>query len=171
VQIYYFFLRNKDVFGILVIFALICVHRNIFQMESKLIELAKLATRTSYSPYSNFKVGAAVLMSDGNIFTGSNQENAAYSACLCAERVALLYACANANDSYPVSMAIAAFKDGDFTEEIITPCGECCQVLVEMEKRFSHNITIYLYGKNETKTIKSAKELLPLAFKLSTPKL
>ena len=165
-QIYYFFLRNKDVFGILVIFALICVHRNIFQMESKLIELAKLATRTSYSPYSNFKVGAAVLMSDGNIFTGSNQENAAYSACLCAERVALLYACANANDAYPISMAIAAYKDGDFTEEIITPCGECCQVLVEMEKRFSHNITIYLYGKKETKTIKSAKELLPLAFEL-----
>jgi cytidine deaminase len=135
-------------------------------MESKLIELAKQATSTSYSPYSNFKVGAAVLMSDGNIFTGSNQENAAYSACLCAERVALLYACANAGDSYPISMAIAAYQNGDFTENVITPCGECCQVLIEMEKRFSHDITIYLYGKNETKTIKSAKELLPLAFQL-----
>lgn len=135
-------------------------------MESELIELAKQATRTSYSPYSNFKVGAAVLMSDGRIFTGSNQENAAYSACLCAERVALLYACANANNAYPVSMAIAAYKDGDFTEETITPCGECCQVLVEMEKRFGHNIKIYLYGKKETKTLESAKELLPFAFKL-----
>lgn len=135
-------------------------------MESKLIELAKQATSTSYSPYSNFKVGAAVLMSDGKIFTGSNQENAAYSACLCAERVALLYACANAGDSYPISMAIAAYQNGDFTENVITPCGECCQVLIEMEKRFSHDITIYLYGKNETKTIKSAKELLPLAFEL-----
>ena len=135
-------------------------------MESKLIELAKQATSTSYSPYSNFKVGAAVLMSDGNIFTGSNQENAAYSACLCAERVALLYACANAGDSYPISMAIAAYQNGDFTENVITPCGECCQVLIEMEKRFSHDITIYLYGKNETKTIKSAKELLPLTFEL-----
>lgn len=138
-------------------------------MESKLIELAKQATRTSYSPYSNFKVGASVLMSDGKIFTGSNQENAAYSACLCAERVALLYACANANGAYPISMAIAAYKDGDFTEDIITPCGECCQVLVEMEKRFGHKITIYLYGKKETKMIKSAMELLPLAFELGIP--
>lgn len=135
-------------------------------MDTELIELAKNATKTSYSPYSNFKVGAAVRMANGKVFTGSNQENAAYSACLCAERVALLYACANVGDSYPVSIAIAAYQNGDFTENIITPCGECCQVLIEMEKRFSHNITIYLYGKNETKIIKSAKDLLPLAFEL-----
>ena len=105
-------------------------------------------------------------MANGKVFTGSNQENAAYSACLCAERVALLYACANAGDSYPVSIAIAAYQNGDFTENIITPCGECCQVLIEMEKRFGHEITIYLYGKKETKIIKSAKDLLPLAFEL-----
>lgn len=135
-------------------------------MDTELIELAKNATKTSYSPYSNFKVGAAVRMANGKVFTGSNQENAAYSACLCAERVALLYACANAGDSYPVSIAIAAYQNGDFTENIITPCGECCQVLIEMEKRFGHEITIYLYGKKETKIIKSAKDLLPLAFEL-----
>ncbi len=135
-------------------------------MDTELIELAKNATKTSYSPYSNFKVGAAVRMANGKVFTGSNQENAAYSACLCAERVALLYACANAGDSYPVSIAIAAYQNGDFTENIITPCGECCQVLIEMEKRFGSEITIYLYGKNETKIIKSAKDLLPLAFEL-----
>lgn len=136
-------------------------------MESKLIELAKQATSTSYSPYSNFKVGAAVLMSDGKIFTGSNQENAAYSACLCAERVALLYACANAGDSYPISMAIAAYQNGDFTENVITPCGECCQVLIEMEKRFSTKIKLYLIGRNEVKALESASELLPYAFQLN----
>ena len=135
-------------------------------MDLELIEKAKQATSTSYSPYSNFKVGAAVRMADGRIFTGSNQENAAYSACLCAERVALLYACANAGDSYPMGIAIAAYQNGDFTENVITPCGECCQVLVEMEKRFGHKITIYLYGKKETKKLESAKELLPYAFKL-----
>ena len=135
-------------------------------MDLELIEKAKQATATSYSPYSNFKVGAAVRMADGRIFTGSNQENSAYSACLCAERVALLYACANAGDSYPISIAIAAFQNGDFTTNIITPCGECCQVLVEMEKRFGHNITIYLYGRNEVKKLESAKELLPFAFEL-----
>lgn len=135
-------------------------------MDLELIEKAKLATSTSYSPYSNFKVGAAVRMADGRIFTGSNQENAAYSACLCAERVALLYACANAEGSYPESIAIAAHQNGNFTENIITPCGECCQVLMEMEKRFGHNITIYLYGNKETKKLESAKELLPYAFNL-----
>ena len=135
-------------------------------MDTELIELAKNATKTSYSPYSNFKVGAAVRMANGKVFTGSNQENAAYSACLCAERVALLYACANAGDSYPVSIAIAAYQNGDFTENIITPCGECCQVLIEMEKRFGHEITIYLYGKKETKILRSAALLLPYAFEL-----
>ena len=135
-------------------------------MDTELIELAKNATKTSYSPYSNFKVGAAVRMANGKVFTGSNQENAAYSACLCAERVALLYACANAGDSYPVSIAIAAYQNGDFTENIITPCGECCQVLIEIEKRFGHEITIYLYGKKETKILRSAALLLPYAFEL-----
>lgn len=136
-------------------------------MDLELIEKAKQATSTSYSPYSNFKVGAAVRMADGRIFTGSNQENAAYSACLCAERVALLYACANAGDSHPVSIAIAAVQNGDFIENIITPCGECCQVLVEMEKRFSTKIKLYLIGRNEVKTLESASELLPYAFHLN----
>ena len=135
-------------------------------MDLELIEKAKQATITSYSPYSHFKVGAAVRMADGRIYTGSNQENAAYSACLCAERVALLYACANAGDSYPQSIAIAAYQNGDFTENVITPCGECCQVLIEMEKRFGHKITIYLYGKKETKILRSAALLLPYAFEL-----
>ena len=133
-------------------------------MDLELIEKAKQATSTSYSPYSNFKVGAAVRMADGRIFTGSNQENAAYSACLCAERVALLYACANAEGSYPESIAIAAFQNGDFIENIITPCGECCQVLVEMEKRFGHPIAVCLYGKQETKVLASASLLLPYRF-------
>lgn len=135
-------------------------------MDKELIEKAKTATKTSYSPYSNFKVGAAVRMSDGRIFTGSNQENAAYGSCICAERVALLYACANADNAHPVSMAIAAFTNGDFTENFITPCGECRQVLAEMEVRFSTKIKLYLYGKKEVKTIESASELLPYSFSL-----
>ena len=135
--------------------------------NSELVLIAKESLKNSYSPYSNFKVGAAVRMADGRIFTGSNQENAAYSACLCAERVALLYACANAGDSHPVSIAIAAVQNGDFIENIITPCGECCQVLVEMEKRFSTKIKLYLIGRNEVKTLESASELLPYAFHLN----
>lgn len=130
----------------------------------QLVEIAKQAVQTAYAPYSTFKVGAAVRMSDGRIYTGSNQENAAYSACLCAERVALLYACANAGDAHPISMAIAAYKDGDFTENVITPCGECCQVLAEMEKRFSTKIVLYLCSKNQIKVLDGAAELLPYKF-------
>jgi cytidine deaminase len=78
--------------------------------------------------------------------------------------VALLYATANAGNSYPISIAIAAQQNGDFTENVITPCGECCQVLIEMEKRFSTKIKLYLIGRNEVKTLESASELLPYAF-------
>ena len=134
------------------------------EIESALIDAAKNACSTAYAPYSNFKVGAAVLMADGRVFCGSNQENAAYSACLCAERVALLYACANAHNSYPIAIAIAAWKNGNFLETPITPCGECCQVMVEMEKRFGHPIAVCLYGKQETKVLESAKLLLPYSF-------
>ena len=130
----------------------------------KLVNLAKEATQTAYAPYSHFQVGAAVLMADGRIFCGSNQENAAYSACLCAERVALLYACAHAGNSYPICIAIAAYTKGDFLNDYITPCGECCQVLVEMEKRFGHSIAVCLYGKQETKVLASASLLLPYSF-------
>jgi cytidine deaminase len=134
------------------------------EIESALIVTAKNACSTAYAPYSNFKVGAAVLMADGRVFCGSNQENAAYSACLCAERVALLYACANANNSYPIAIAIAAWKNGDFIETPITPCGECCQVLIEMQARFKHTIKVLLYGKQETRVLKSASLLLPYSF-------
>jgi cytidine deaminase len=134
------------------------------EIESALIDTAKNACSTAYAPYSNFKVGAAVLMADGRVFCGSNQENAAYSACLCAERVTLLYACANANNSYPIAIAIAAWKNGDFIETPITPCGECCQVLIEMQARFKHTIKVLLYGKQETKVLKSASLLLPYSF-------
>lgn len=134
------------------------------EADVALIEAAKCACSTAYAPYSHFQVGAAVLMADGRVFCGSNQENAAYSACLCAERVALLYACANANHSYPVAIAIAAWKNGSFLETPITPCGECCQVLIEMEKRFGHPIAVCLYGKQETKVLESASLLLPYSF-------
>lgn len=140
------------------------LHTSLTPAYQNLVSMAQKATQTAYAPYSLFKVGAAVLMADGRIFCGSNQENAAYSACLCAERVALLYACANANNSYPIAIAIAACKNGDFIHTPITPCGECCQVLIEMEARFGHPIAVCLYGKQETKVLASASLLLPYRF-------
>lgn len=132
--------------------------------RKELVEKAKSAALKAYAPYSNFRVGAAVLMSDGKIYTGSNQENAAYGECICAERVSLLYATANNPDIAPKAMAIAAFNNSSFTEQIISPCGSCRQVLAEMEKRYNSPIELILYSTNSFVLVQSASDLLPLSF-------
>ncbi|MGL4806749.1 MAG: cytidine deaminase family protein, partial [Bacteroidales bacterium] len=89
------------------------------EVEKKLVELAQEATKRAYAPYSKFQVGAAVLLENGEILTGTNQENAAYPSGLCAERTTLFYA----NSQYPdvacEILAIAAFTDGDFLSEVL----------------------------------------------------
>lgn len=130
----------------------------------KLIRLAKEMTSNSYAPYSGFNVGAAVLLSDGTVVTGANQENAAYGECVCAERVALLYATANYKDTAPVAIAIAAFTNGCFTDESIKPCGSCRQVLLEAEHRYGSDIKILMYGEKETLMAESVKDLMPMSF-------
>ena len=130
----------------------------------KLIENAKNATLTSYAPYSHFNVGAAILLADGTIVNGSNQENAAYPSGLCAERTALFYA----NAQYPsvavAAIVIAAAKDGVFTLDPCTPCGSCRQVLLEVENRFGNNVRVIMYGERRIFEVESIKSLLPLSF-------
>lgn len=129
-----------------------------------LIEEAKKATLTAYAPYSNFHVGAAVLLEDGTIVTGSNQENAAYPSGLCAERTAIFYA----NAHYPTlavkAIAIAAYNKGEFTKDICSPCGSCRQVLVEVENRYNSPIEIIMYGEDHIYEVSSIRDLLPLSF-------
>ena len=130
-----------------------------------LIEQAKQACERSYAPYSKFSVGAAVLLENGEIVQGNNQENAAYPAGICAERCALFYA----NAIYPKVpvkvMAISAKKeDGKFTEYPITPCGVCRQVLLESEHRYGVPLRLLLYGENSIYVLSSASSLLPLRF-------
>lgn len=134
---------------------------------ASLVERAKEMTKKSYAPYSHFQVGAAVLLSDGIIITGANQENAAYGDSICAERVALLYATANYPDVAPVAIAIAAYTNGRFTSECVTPCGSCCQVLSEMRKRFGSEIKIVMYGTEEVIVASQVQDLLPLQFNSS----
>jgi|SRR5690554_4094646 len=133
-------------------------------IEKKLIDAAKHATEKSYAPYSNFKVGSALLLENGEIITGNNQENAAYPSGLCAERVATFYA----NSVYPnekvVAIAIAAWSNGEFTKDVITPCGSCRQVLLETENRFNSSLRILMYAQNSVYVVKSIKDLLPLHF-------
>ncbi|MDR1544737.1 MAG: cytidine deaminase [Prevotellaceae bacterium] len=129
-----------------------------------LIEKAKEQTEKSYSPYSKFAVGAAVLLDNGEIFAGSNQENAAYPSGLCAERVTMFYANAQRPDNKPVAIAIAAKNADSFLTNPITPCGACRQALLETELRYGAKITVYLVGTEEIYCLKSIISLLPLAF-------
>ncbi|MBO4371233.1 MAG: cytidine deaminase [Paludibacteraceae bacterium] len=131
--------------------------------DISLIEEAVKATAKSYAPYSNFHVGAAVLMADGTVYSAANQENSAYPASVCAERVTLLYATAN-SASYPVAIAIAAKTGGSQTTNVVSPCGECRQVLREMELRYKHNIRILMCGKSSVMVADSAADLLPCDF-------
>jgi cytidine deaminase len=132
--------------------------------EKKMIEAAKEATANSYAPYSGFRVGAAVLLEGGEIITGNNQENAAYPSGLCAERVAVFFANAARPDRRIEAVAVAAWHEGRFTEEVITPCGSCRQVLLETEKRFGSPMKVLMYGGGTVYVLESAGELLPLCF-------
>ena len=96
---------------------------------------AKEALKTSYSPYSNFKVATAVRLSDGIVVSGSNQENLAYPSGLCAERVALFTIGAAYPDAVIESMAITAHTDNFKIEQPITCCGACLQVMAEFESK------------------------------------
>lgn len=132
--------------------------------HKNLINKAKEQVSKSYAPYSKFHVGAAVELENGEIFAGSNQENSAYPSGLCAERVAMFYANAQYPNVAVKSIAIAAFNNGNFLTEPITPCGSCRQVLLETEMRFEKDIKIFLYGTNHVFQIENVKQLLPLCF-------
>ncbi len=134
--------------------------------EKSLVEVAQNATSGSYSPYSRFSVGAALLLDTGVIVTGSNQENAAYPCGLCAERTALFYANAQYPESAVLAIAIAAKNEEGFVKSPITPCGACRQALLEAENRFNQKITVYLYGTEGIYRVDSISDLLPLQFTL-----
>ncbi len=135
------------------------------ELEMKLIEQAKAATHRSYSPYSHFSVGAAVLLENGEIVTGSNQENSAFPSGLCAERTTLFYANSKFPDVPVECLVIAARNtEGEFTDEPVYPCGSCRQVFVETASRFKKTFKVLLYGKKGTYVIDSALDLMPLSF-------
>ena len=128
--------------------------------KTELCELARKGLEYSYSPYSGFKVSAALLTDDGEVYTGCNIENASYSATICAERTATFKAVSEGNRSFSM-IAIAGGKDGDIKGECI-PCGVCLQVMSEF---CSPDFTILLVnedGYNEY----CLKDFLPKTFEL-----
>ena len=129
-----------------------------------LIDEAKLQTQKSYALYSGFKVGAAIMLANGIVVGGNNQENSAYPSGLCAERTAMFYANSQYPDTAVLTLAIAAFTNGEVTSEPIAPCGACRQVLLETENRYDKPIKIILYGTDKIYVLENVKQLLPVSF-------
>lgn len=146
---------------------LITEYQNLEELSEQdriLILEAREITKLAYSPYSLFNVGAAVLLENGNIIKGNNQENSAYPSGLCAERVAIFYANANFPNTAIKTIAISASKNGELVNEAIKPCGSCRQVISETEFRFEKPIRIILDGKDKILALNGIECLLPLCF-------
>ncbi len=132
--------------------------------EQQLIQRAIKSARDAYAPYSEFCVGASLLLDNGTCVSGNNQENAAYPDGLCAERVAMFAANANHPGSPPKMMAMAAVFQGNLLDQPVYPCGSCRQVLLESELRYNQPVRILMYGNRGILAVNSIKDLLPLSF-------
>lgn len=134
------------------------------EKHQELVKKAKEAAEKAYAPYSKFNVGAAVLLENGEIIQGNNQENAAYPSGLCAERVAIFYA----NSKYPnvsiKAIAVTARTVSGFIKEPIPPCGSCLQVMLESENRSGEPIQVLLYGQDKITIADSIIQFLPVNF-------
>lgn len=133
--------------------------------DAFLLTKAQDVTRNAYAPYSEFQVGAAARMADGNFITGTNQENASYPIGLCAERV-LLSAASSVYPNIAIDTIAISYNNllGE-SDHPIAPCGVCRQSLHEYEERMNHPIRLILGGKTgKIYVIEQAAQLLPLAF-------
>lgn len=125
-----------------------------------LYQSAKQASLTAYAPYSKFHVGAALLMEDKSVITGSNQENAAYPSGLCAERVALFSAGAHAPQSSVLVLMVYVPGNG----HPAAPCGSCLQVMAETEDRQNTSFKVLLANDNSVLMMDDVQSLLPFSF-------
>ena len=135
------------------------------EADQKLIMHARESSENAYAPYSNFFVGAAVLLANGKIVKGNNQENADFTDGLCAERVALFYAHATYPNVAVKAMAVTAKNAVGLISGLAQPCGSCRQVLIETESRYNHPIRLILDGTEKIMVLNGADSLLPFAFK------
>ena len=141
--------------------------------DHHLVQEARRAVRRSLAPYSKFHVGAAILLDNGEIVCGANQENAAYPSGTCAERTACYYASAQYPGVPMRKLAVAAWtreghpadapEEDCFQAAPISPCGACRQALLEYERMYG-DIEVILYGKDECYIFPSVKSLLPFSF-------
>lgn len=151
----------------------VCGISELPEEDRRLIEKAKEMSFRSYAPYSRFHVGAAILMSDGSIATGSNQENAAYPSGICAERNACWHASSAKPGMAMKKIAVAARNTSAFPPDEsdkapfqaspISPCGACRQALLEYEKLYGP-MEVLLFGEKETYVFPSVSSILPFSF-------
>ena len=132
--------------------------------DQELVAAAHEARKGSYSPYSNFQVGAALRLANGLIVKGANQENAAYPSGLCAERTAMFWASANYPDVAFDSLAISAADHGVLCELPASPCGSCRQVMAEYEKKYGRSLKVILVGAKRIRKFSKVEDLLPIIF-------
>jgi cytidine deaminase len=125
----------------------------------KLIGAAVASREKAYAPYSNFRVGAAILTKEGRYYTGCNIENASYGLTCCAERVALFKAVSNSERSFEAIAVTAG------TDEYCSPCGACRQALAE----FGTDIKVYMVNGSGNYQVRTVEELLPESFTLKAP--
>ncbi|MBK9149607.1 MAG: cytidine deaminase [Saprospiraceae bacterium] len=119
----------------------------------------------AYAPYSNFHVGAAARLTDGSIYTGTNQENASYPLCMCAERVALYNAAVHKPSTGVDALAIVVRNPHNPVMTPASPCGACRQVIAEFENRYNHPIRLLLKAESDVIfEFDNMSDLLPLGF-------
>jgi cytidine deaminase len=135
------------------------------ESDAQVLSKARSATSDAYAPYSHFRVGAAARLRNGQIVTGTNQENASYPAGICAERT-LLSVAASLFPSMPIDTLAISYDNGDGpSDHPICPCGICRQSLQEFEQRTRQPVRLLLGGQEgKVFAISRASLLLPLAF-------
>lgn len=132
--------------------------------EQNALRAALKAVKNSYSPYSNFKVGASLLLENGEIIIGSNQENIAYPSGICAERSAL-FSYGSSSSKSPISiLAIVAFDKNNNQADTCSPCGACRQVMVEYEQIQKKPYKVIFCFDGNIEIVDSSVSLLPFAF-------
>ena len=136
------------------------------EQDKALIANAKAAFTTAYAPYSGFLVGASILLDNGEIVNGSNQENVAYPSGLCAERVAMFYAGAKFPDAKIKAIAVSVLSKTFKVTDVISPCGACRQVMAEYEDKQAQPIKVILHSPTDDVLIaNTVQDLLPFMFK------
>lgn len=139
--------------------------------DAALLHQARQATQDAWAPYSRFRVGAAALLENGEVLTGTNQENASYPVGICAERTVLSVA-SGLHPNVPV-LAIAVSYDNELAPSVapIAPCGICRQTLMEYQARYQRPIRLILAGlSGQVIVVADSADLMPLSFSANSMK-